>query len=132
MWPRAIAQILELLPHVSRLVPAADRFLSARSGNDEALRQHSEQMERMAEGLRSDLGQVTASHAGLYRQMNELAAKVDDAAREARGAKDAAEALHQRLARIEAGQAKLLAAVAGSLLIALIAFIFLVFFMARR
>ena len=28
-------------------------------------------MEAMAEGLRGDLGQVTAAHAGLYRQLNE-------------------------------------------------------------
>lgn len=111
MWPRVLAQIVELLPHLSRLVPLADRFFTSRQAGDEANRQALEQvsaeMRTIAEGLKSDLGQVTASHAGLYRQMNDIAAKADDAAREARASRAAADALGAQLARVEATQARL-------------------------
>jgi len=111
MWPKALAQILELLPHVSRVLPLADRFLASRQSNDEANRQALEgataHMAAVTEGLRADLGQVTSSHAGLYRQMNEITAKVDDAARDAREAKVAAASLEAKLAGIVATQARL-------------------------
>ena len=65
MWPKAL---LELAPHLVRLVPAANNFFQNKSAGDEANRKA---LEDIAEGLRGDLGQVTASHAGLYRQLNE-------------------------------------------------------------
>lgn len=111
MWPRVLAQIVELLPHLSRLVPLADRFLLSRQAGDEAnreaLAQVSVEMQAIADGLKADLGQVTASHAGLYRQMNEIAAKADDAARDARAARDAAASLEAKLAGVAATQARL-------------------------
>lgn len=110
MWPKALAQILELLPHVTRLVPLADRFLSSRQGGDEAGRRAVEELSarvgEVSEGLKADIAQVTASHAGLYRQVNEAAAKAEDAAREARGARETVATLEARLARIEAVQAR--------------------------
>jgi len=73
MWPKAIAQLIELLPHVSRLLPMADRLLNTKTAHTEASRSA---MQQMAEGLRGDLGQVTASHAGLYRQLNDQSAQL--------------------------------------------------------
>jgi lactam utilization protein B len=35
-------------------------------------------MAAMAEGMRGDLGQVTKAHAGLYQQLQEQSAKVDE------------------------------------------------------
>ena len=107
MWPRVLAQIVELLPHLSRLVPLADRFLASRQSNDEALGHISAEMRAVAEGMRGQLGQVTASHDGLYRQMNEIAGKAEDAAREAKLAREAASSLETKLARVEATQARL-------------------------
>jgi hypothetical protein len=52
----------------------ADRFLNAKSADAEASRTA---MQQMAEGLRGDLGQVTASHAGLYRLLNDQAALLE-------------------------------------------------------
>jgi septal ring factor EnvC (AmiA/AmiB activator) len=77
MWPKAIAQLLELLPHVSRLLPMADRYFNAKTADAEASRSA---MQQMAEGLRGDLGQVTATHAGLYRQLNEQSEKLSELA----------------------------------------------------
>jgi hypothetical protein len=73
MWPKALAQLIEIAPHVTRLLPMADRFFQSKSAEQDASRSA---MEQMAEGLRGDLGQVTASHAGLYRQLNDQSEKL--------------------------------------------------------
>ena len=133
MWPRVLAQIIELLPHLSRLVPLADRFLASRQAGDEAnreaLAQVSGEMHTIAEGLKADLGQVTASHAGLYRQMNEIMAKADDAARDARTAKLAATSLEAKLVGVETTLARLqilvtVAVVLLALVVLLLPFLF--------
>ena len=95
MWPKTL---LELAPHLIRLVPAADRFLQNKAGGDEANRKA---MEAMAEGLRGDLGHVTASHAGLYRQLNEQSERLAGIAADVAAAKLAAESTEGRVARLQ-------------------------------
>src|SRR5580692_2939069 len=68
MWPKVIAQLFELLPHITRLVPMADRYFSTRTASEKATEAA---MVAMAEGVRGDLGQVTKAHAGLYRQLQD-------------------------------------------------------------
>ena len=75
MWPKLLAQLFELLPHVSRLIPMADRFFASRAATDRATEAA---MAAMAEGVRGDLGQVTKAHAGLYRQLQEQGAQLDE------------------------------------------------------
>ncbi len=53
----------------------ADRFFNSKTADAEATRSA---MQQMAEGLRGDLGQVTASHAGLYRQLNDQTEKLSE------------------------------------------------------
>jgi septal ring factor EnvC (AmiA/AmiB activator) len=103
MWPKALAQLIELAPHITRLVPAADRFLNTKTASEEASRNA---MQQMAEGLRGDLGQVTASHAGLYRQLNEQSEKLAGIAADARATRAAVDLLEDRLARMEKLQGK--------------------------
>ena len=79
MWPKVIAQLFELLPHVSRLLPMADRFLSSKAASEKATEAA---MTAMAEGVRGDLGQVTKAHAGLYRQLQEQSAQIAEIAEE--------------------------------------------------
>jgi hypothetical protein len=98
MWPKAIAQLVELLPHAARLLPMADKFFASKTAGEEANRRA---MDAMAEGLRGDLGQVTASHAGLYRQLNELNDKLADTTAAATGARAAAEAANTRVTEVE-------------------------------
>lgn len=74
MWPKVIAQLFELLPHITRLVPMADRYLSAKTASEKAT---DAAMIAMAEGVRGDLGQVTKAHAGLYRQLQEQSLQID-------------------------------------------------------
>jgi hypothetical protein len=101
MWPKAITTLIELAPHITRLVPMADRFFSSKSAESEA---SLTAMQQMAEGLRGDLGQVTASHAGLYRQLNEQSEKLSNIAAEQRSAKIALDANDARLGIIEQRQ----------------------------
>jgi len=104
MWPKAIAQLIELAPHVSRLLPMADRFLNAKTADAEASRSA---MQQMAEGLRGDLGQVTASHAGLYRQLNEQSGKLSELSSDVSTVKRSVESLDPRLTRLEQQNSRL-------------------------
>src|SRR5271163_2185032 len=73
MWPKLLAQLFELLPHISRLVPMADKFFSSKAASEKATEAA---MLAMAEGVRGDLGQVTKAHAGLYRQLQDVSAQI--------------------------------------------------------
>ena len=102
MWPKLLAQLFELLPHVTRLVPMADRYFSSKGANEAAL-------QAMAEGVRGDLGQVTKAHVGLYRQLQELSAQVavvDEEVKRGRVSSEQSghrvEALEERVAAIGA------------------------------
>jgi len=98
MWPKALAQLIELAPHAARLLPMADKFFQSKTAGEEANRKA---MEAMAEGLRGDLGQVTSSHAGLYRQLNDQSEKLAEISLEARAARAAAEAVEPRITQLE-------------------------------
>lgn len=101
MWPRAIAQLVEVLPHVARLVPVADRFLQNRAVDDETPQRVAAAMEAVAADLRSEMGHVTASHAGILRQLTEQGAAIDEIAADLRVAKAANEAMVARMRRVE-------------------------------
>jgi hypothetical protein len=95
MWPK---MLLDLAPHLVRLVPAANRFLQDKSASDEANRVA---MEQMAAGLRGDIGQVTASHAGIYRQLNEQSEKLERVASDVAVARMSAESTEGRMVRMQ-------------------------------
>ena len=78
MWP-ALVQLLELAPHVTRLVPMADRYLQSKADSGKAQRRAMEEMAerlrgdmgQLADGLRRDLTQLAAAQAGIYHQLNQ-------------------------------------------------------------
>jgi chromosome segregation ATPase len=88
MWPKVIAQLFELLPHISRLLPIADKFLSSKAAAEKA---NEAAVAAMAEGVRGDLGQVTKAHIGLYRQLQEQSAQIAEVAEEVKQARLAVE-----------------------------------------
>jgi septal ring factor EnvC (AmiA/AmiB activator) len=98
MWPKALAQLIELAPHITRLLPMADRFFQSKSAEAEASRTA---MEQMAEGLRGDLGQVTASHAGLYRQLNDQSEKLSTLTADLRSTRQLIESSDARMVALE-------------------------------
>lgn len=79
MWPKLLAQLFELLPHITRLVPMADKYLSSRTASEKATEAA---MAAMAEGVRGDLGQVAKAHAGLYQKLQEQSAQLDEVSAE--------------------------------------------------
>ena len=101
MWPKVLAQLIELLPHVSRLLPMADKFLSSKTASEKA---NEAALSAMAEGVRGDLGQVTKAHAGLYRQLQDQSAQIAEVGEEVKRARLS---LEQHDQKIESLQLKL-------------------------
>ena len=98
MWPKLFAQLFELLPHVTRLVPIADRYFSSKTANEKA---NEAPFAAMAEGVRGDLGQVTKAHAGLYRQIQEVSAQIAEVGEDAKRTRLSIEQQGHRLESLE-------------------------------
>jgi chromosome segregation ATPase len=98
MWPKVIAQLFELLPHITRLVPMADRYLSSKTASEKATEAA---MAAMAEGVRGDLGQVTKAHAGLYRQLQEQSAQIAEVGEEVKRARLSVEQHEHKMMTLE-------------------------------
>ncbi len=104
MWPRLLMQLFELLPHITRLVPMADRYFSTKTASEKATEAA---MVAMAEGVRGDLGQVTKAHAGLYRQLQDQSLQIAEVAEEIKRARLAAEQHEHRMLALESTIASL-------------------------
>ena len=91
-------QLFELLPHVTRLVPIADKYFSSKTANEKA---NEAALAAMAEGVRGDLGQVTKAHAGLYRQLQEVSAQVVEVGEDAKRTRLSIEQQEHRLENLE-------------------------------
>lgn len=68
MWPRLISQLIEFLPHATRLVPIADNYLATRREGERA---QAGAIAELAENLRVDVGRVADSYNALARQIAE-------------------------------------------------------------
>jgi hypothetical protein len=66
-------QLVELLPHVSRLLPIADRYFASKAAGERA---SESALAVMAEGVQADLGQVAKAHASLHRQLQEQGVQI--------------------------------------------------------
>ena len=98
MWPKVLLQLFELLPHVTRLVPMADKYLSSKTASEKATEAA---MAAMAEGVRGDLGQVTKAHAGLYRQLQDQSAQIAEVGEEVKRARLSVEQHENRMVALE-------------------------------
>jgi len=123
MWPKALSTLLELTPHLTRLVPMADRFLNAKSVDAEA---NTRAMQQMAEGLRGDLGQVTAAHAGLYRQLNDQSAHLTELSSELATTHKLLQSAEDRIANLESALSTNRALLILTLLVSVMTFVILV------
>ena len=98
MWPKLLKhylhQLMELLPHVSRVVPIADKYLAQRGASDEKL-------DAIAESVRGDLGKVAKAHIALAEQLDAFATHVSEGAAEAKRARMAAELAQLRVEALE-------------------------------
>jgi hypothetical protein len=65
---------MELLPHISRLIPMADLFFTGKIAKDEA---NEAVLQTLATKIGTDLAKVSAAHDGLHRQLQALDAGLD-------------------------------------------------------
>jgi hypothetical protein len=98
MWPKVFAQLLEVLPHVSRLIPMADMFFATKSASDKA---NEAALAALAAGVRADLGKITSAHEGLYRQLQDQGAQITSLANDARRTRIAIEDYAKRVDNLE-------------------------------
>ena len=98
MWPKVLAQLFELLPHLARLVPMADKFFATRTAAEKA---NEAAMTAMAEGVRGDLGQLTEAHSGLYRQLQAQSAQIAAVAEDVQRSRQTTEDHAQRMEALE-------------------------------
>jgi chromosome segregation ATPase len=159
MWPKALSQLIELAPHITRLAPLADRFLKDKATGDEATRQaldrHRASIEAqsatleaqrsavsgLSDRIHADLtGLVTqqttqaTALATLHRQVGDLEKHLVSTRADALAAKQSAEALEGHLKTIQTGQRRTqtLAIVAVALLVAILALIASLFLRVPR
>jgi len=98
MWPKALAQLIELAPHIARLVPTADRFLQQKTAGDEATRAA---VAKIGEDVRADVSRVTASHEGIYRQLNEQGERMSQLTEQMTAVRAAAEGAEEKVSALE-------------------------------
>lgn len=102
MWPKLLGQLLpqvfDLLPHLKRVVPMAEQFLSSKAEQD---RGNEAALAAMAEGVRGDLGQMVSAHSGLYRKMDELDGRLVEVGLEAKRARMGVDAVEARMGVLE-------------------------------
>jgi hypothetical protein len=115
MWPNALLQLLKLAPHVTRLVPVADRYLQSRTENGKAHRHALEQMadrlrgdmEQISDRMRGDLTQLATAQAGIHQQLNEQSETLAGIAADLRAARLASDEMDTRMRGMEARMARL-------------------------
>ncbi len=155
MWPKALSQLVELAPHITRLLPLADRYFKDKATGDDSTRQALESHRTVLEGQRTALEAQRAAvtdlsdrlHADIIainsaqstqvitlgRQIGDLEKHLVSTRTDALAAKQATESLEGRLTGIEAAQKRthMLAIVAVALLVAILILIATLFLRAR-
>lgn len=95
MWPK---MLFELLPHVGRIVPMAERFLETRKAREQ---EEQAQLAALTEAVRTELGKTAELTAGIERAIREQAAQVSTVAAETSRSRAAVEALEGRMQKLE-------------------------------
>lgn len=74
MWPKAFSQLVELAPHVSRLLPLADRFLQSKTATEDPGRRSLDivSAEAMSARLQAELRRIVAAQDTLAKQIQLL------------------------------------------------------------
>jgi hypothetical protein len=95
MWPKLL---FDLLPHFSRLLPVADKYLADKSANDKA---QAATTAALAADVRGELGKVTEAHAGMSRQLQQQGTQVSELAVDVTRARMGVESVEERVAKLE-------------------------------
>lgn len=95
MWPKLL---LEILPHLSRLVPAADTYLNTRRKSDEALQAA---LTSLGDELRSGFAKVAEDQGARDRELETQIAALKGLAAELADTRGVTEHLETRLGAVE-------------------------------
>lgn len=101
MWPKAL---LELLPHLTRLVPIANRYFQSKAAGDDATRVALERkLDEVTAALRQDIAAASAAlpTADLSRQLTRQGAALTDAAASLAAIRSQLEGFDTRLTSLE-------------------------------
>jgi hypothetical protein len=104
MWPKLIAQLMEVLPHISRLIPMADMFFASKTASEKA---NEAALKFLGDDVRTDLGKVTAAHDSLYRQLQEHSTQIAAVAGDVRSTRATVEGHSTRIANLEKAVARI-------------------------
>jgi chromosome segregation ATPase len=95
MWPKIL---FELLPHLTRLVPMADRYLTTRTASEKA---QEAALAALGAEVRGELGQMGEVHTGIQRQLQDQGAQLSELAVEVTRARMGVESMEARVAALE-------------------------------
>ena len=98
MWPKALAQLIELAPYIAWLLPTADRYLQSRVASDAATR---EALVGIGDDVRAEINRVTASHESFYRQLNEQGERLAQLSEQMTALRETVEGADERAAALE-------------------------------
>jgi cell division protein FtsB len=111
MWPKAL---LELLPHLTRLVPLVNRYFDSKGADEDATRVALERkLGETAAALRVDIQRGAEAGEALQAQISRQTATLNEVAAGVKALKASDEAIEARIAKLEerAGRQGLLYAV---------------------
>lgn len=110
MWP----MLLELLPHLTRLMPAADKYLANRGASDKALESS---LTSLNDTVRGQMRHVVEEQAGIRSQLQEQSVQVAEVAVEVTRVRMGVESLEERVARLEKATAVSMRLLAAALVL---------------
>ena len=128
MWK----QFLDLVPHLMRLLPHVDRYIQQRNAGDDTQKKNLEQFAQMTEGLRADLAKTTASHASLYRQLNDQSEQIAALSHELHAAKLTMNSSAAKLSALDRRLRSLRLSLVIALLVIVLLFCFAIGFTLRH
>lgn len=153
MWPKALSQLVEFAPQIVNLLPLADRFFKERAAGDNTVRQavddlkshHQSALEsqkaalsEVSDRIHADLTAISTQQTAQAKDTVALQGRVADLEKhlgsmraDALAAKQAAETSEARLARVEAGQARIQILTIVALVFLLVALALLLVLLAR-
>ena len=99
MWPKAL---IELLPHLTKLVPVVNRYFQSRGADDDALRVALERkLEEVGRSLHNEVAENAAAGNEVRRQLKQQEDKLTSIADDARAARSSVESLEARMSKLE-------------------------------
>jgi chromosome segregation ATPase len=95
MWPKLL---FDLLPHFSRLLPVADKYLARISANEKA---QAEALAALNADMRKQMGRVAETQAGVARQLQQQSTQIAEIAVDVARTRMGIEGAEERIAKLE-------------------------------